>query len=243
MARREHAGCASPQAARRSRPLRRREARIERPARVRIRRRKPWVLWRRRLLGWKVRLLMLITPLRGRAEDRIGTGSARARHASWTGSQLAPLAHATCPESEAVVDVRHRSTPVRPPNGTGSPAAGSNQRVGAPGHPRTTCWAAHGEPREDTPGSVHSPFQTCGGPVDPRGGRLLPSSIPAILPEPGSPRRRTAGPVPSSDVVLAGQRVFRGVVEVVGGPGRTTGPTRSPHGCASPCTTCGQRCG
>ena len=37
--------------------LRRREARIARPARVRIRRRKPWVLARRRLFGWKVRLL------------------------------------------------------------------------------------------------------------------------------------------------------------------------------------------
>ena len=41
-----------------SRPLRRRPARIARPARVRIRSRKPWVLARRRLFGWKVRLLM-----------------------------------------------------------------------------------------------------------------------------------------------------------------------------------------
>ena len=44
------------QAARRARPLRRRDDRIERPARVRIRSRKPWVLARRRLLGWNVRL-------------------------------------------------------------------------------------------------------------------------------------------------------------------------------------------
>lgn len=43
------------QAARRARPLRRREERIERPARVRMRSRKPWVLARRRLLGWNVR--------------------------------------------------------------------------------------------------------------------------------------------------------------------------------------------
>ena len=35
----------------------RRAPRIERPARVRMRRRKPWVLARRRLFGWKVRLL------------------------------------------------------------------------------------------------------------------------------------------------------------------------------------------
>ncbi len=45
------------QAASRARPLRRRADRIARPARVRIRRRKPCVLCRRRLLGWKVRLL------------------------------------------------------------------------------------------------------------------------------------------------------------------------------------------
>ena len=47
----------TPQADSSERPLRRREARIARPARVRIRRRKPWVLARRRLFGWKVRLL------------------------------------------------------------------------------------------------------------------------------------------------------------------------------------------
>ena len=39
------------------RPLRRREDRIARPARVRIRSRKPCVFARRRLFGWKVRLL------------------------------------------------------------------------------------------------------------------------------------------------------------------------------------------
>lgn len=51
---RQHGG---DQAARRLRPLRRRADRIERPARVRIRNRKPWVLARRRVFGWKVRLL------------------------------------------------------------------------------------------------------------------------------------------------------------------------------------------
>src|SRR5947209_20629093 len=39
------------------RPLERRPARMARPARVRMRSRKPWVLARRRLFGWKVRLL------------------------------------------------------------------------------------------------------------------------------------------------------------------------------------------
>ena len=41
----------------RERPLARRAERIARPARVRIRSRKPCFLWRRRLFGWKVRLL------------------------------------------------------------------------------------------------------------------------------------------------------------------------------------------
>jgi hypothetical protein len=41
----------------RERPLARREEMIARPARVRIRSRKPCFLWRRRLFGWKVRLL------------------------------------------------------------------------------------------------------------------------------------------------------------------------------------------
>ena len=40
-----------------ARPLRRREDRIERPARELMRARKPWVRERRRLLGWNVRLL------------------------------------------------------------------------------------------------------------------------------------------------------------------------------------------
>jgi hypothetical protein len=37
--------------------LPRRAEMIARPARVRMRRRKPWVFARRRLFGWKVRLL------------------------------------------------------------------------------------------------------------------------------------------------------------------------------------------
>ena len=41
----------------RARPLRRRAARMARPARVRMRSRKPCVLARRRLFGWNVRLL------------------------------------------------------------------------------------------------------------------------------------------------------------------------------------------
>lgn len=44
------------------RPLRRRAAMMARPARVLMRARKPWVRLRRRLLGWKVRLVTGITP-------------------------------------------------------------------------------------------------------------------------------------------------------------------------------------
>jgi len=43
------------------RPLRRRAARMARPARVRIRSRNPWTRARRRLFGWKVRLPLLTT--------------------------------------------------------------------------------------------------------------------------------------------------------------------------------------
>jgi hypothetical protein len=60
--RRQHARADLPQADRRARPLDRRAERIARPARVRIRSRKPWVFERRRLFGWKVRLVTSGTP-------------------------------------------------------------------------------------------------------------------------------------------------------------------------------------
>lgn len=69
-------GCDRTQAVSFSRPLRRREAMIERPARVRIRRRKPWVLARRRLFGWNVRLLTRVSVALRRAIHR---GSAQVR--------------------------------------------------------------------------------------------------------------------------------------------------------------------
>jgi len=51
------AGARRRQALRRVRPLWRRAARTARPARVRMRSRKPWVFALRRLFGWNVRLL------------------------------------------------------------------------------------------------------------------------------------------------------------------------------------------
>ena len=45
------------QTVRRARPLLRRDETMDRPARVRMRRRKPCFLWRRRLFGWYVRFM------------------------------------------------------------------------------------------------------------------------------------------------------------------------------------------
>src|SRR5829696_6760498 len=48
---------------------------MDRPARVRIRRRNPWVFARRRLFGWKVRLLTLVSHLEaGRGGPVFGGG-------------------------------------------------------------------------------------------------------------------------------------------------------------------------
>lgn len=58
------------QADRRSRPLDRRAARMERPARVLIRARKPWVLARRRVLGWKVRFMVMLLGVGSRFRRR-----------------------------------------------------------------------------------------------------------------------------------------------------------------------------
>jgi len=64
--------------------LRRRAETMARPARVRIRRRKPWVLCRRRLFGWNVRLLT--SSLRCRVLTRLSrTGQAGTPH-GWHGT-------------------------------------------------------------------------------------------------------------------------------------------------------------
>ena len=83
------------QAARRARPLRRRPERIARPARVRMRRRKPWVLCRRRLFGWKVRLLNVLTPL---GWDQVWS----ARDQPWTGGAASTFGCAR--ERAALID-------------------------------------------------------------------------------------------------------------------------------------------
>ena len=62
------------QAESRARPLRRRLARMARPARVRMRRRNPWVFARRRLFGWNVRLLTEELPTQGPARLVVAAG-------------------------------------------------------------------------------------------------------------------------------------------------------------------------
>lgn len=61
--------CSDSQAESDLRPLPRRAEMIERPARVRIRARKPCLRLRRRLLGWKVRLLTVYSQMDGRSLD------------------------------------------------------------------------------------------------------------------------------------------------------------------------------
>ena len=79
-----------------SRPLRLRAARMARPARVRMRSRKPCVFARRRLFGWNVRLL---TGTPGKGSDE-GTRDYRVRYRN-----------------------QHRLSPRSPPFGTRAPLA------------------------------------------------------------------------------------------------------------------------
>ncbi len=118
----QHRTASTAQADRRARPLRRRSPRIARPARVRIRRRKPCLRARRRLFGWKVRfvtgVLPIVSCLRPQAIAVIGTGRSLARR-------------------PPPADVRARLRPVRrhaagvenprPLNGTWSLHSGSNR--------------------------------------------------------------------------------------------------------------------
>jgi hypothetical protein len=74
------------------RPLRRRAARIARPARVRIRRRKPWVLARRRLFGWNVRLVTTTPLTRGSRSTAQPWSGCRAHGSEHLGSGGTALA-------------------------------------------------------------------------------------------------------------------------------------------------------
>jgi hypothetical protein len=114
------------QAASRVRPLRLRAARMPRPARVRIRSRNPWVLLRRRLLGWNVRLVT-------ETDSQIWVAGDDGRQSTTTevGSTTPPIHNTTCRQidrsSRAGLWICGRSRRrSRLTNGTRSPWAGSN---------------------------------------------------------------------------------------------------------------------
>ncbi len=112
------------QAASRSRPLRRRAARIARPARVRIRRRKPCVLCRRRLFGWKV-LLLTVAPV---LSAMLGVLDLRRSSGRPTGTTdgRAPAGRARGPRA---CGVRGLVAGVGPHHGTRTGRTGSNLRA------------------------------------------------------------------------------------------------------------------
>ncbi len=148
------------------RPLRRRVAMMARPARVRIRRRNPWVLARRRLFGWKVRLL---TVGLHRLDDR-GGHDAVDPHAGWSPG-------ATCSPTNGGYARECGDRRPGPLHGTDRGPCRSNRhgpanpRDGAtPGRVRTgegverahilgTNAPAHGTFSDDTPGSIVVPPQ------------------------------------------------------------------------------------
>jgi hypothetical protein len=112
----------------RARPLRRRAARIARPARVRMRSRNPCVFARRRLFGWNVRLLTWDSRWTGR-----GRCGHRASHAG--------RAHAAARPGDSRTNERYagRVPPVKPaPRHAGpvSAAGPAGRRLLLPAQPR-----------------------------------------------------------------------------------------------------------
>ncbi len=156
-----------PQTARLLRPLRRREDRIARPARVRIRRRKPCTLCRRRLFGWYVRLLTSSPRALGTSDwDVSATGS----HDTERRQYSEEPAGTACPRSGPVaapggdvtgliVDMRHRSNRSRPANGTWRARAGSIPpgRDADEGLKTTMLHARCADVARDTPGNRAKP--------------------------------------------------------------------------------------
>ena len=100
-----------PQAESSERPLRRRAARMARPARVRMRRRKPWVLARRRLFGWKVRLLTLISVTGGPGWSASAGGRSLRRPQSETRERVTGMRKRPTRPRPRYASVRHRVKP------------------------------------------------------------------------------------------------------------------------------------
>lgn len=182
--------CSRPQAESSSRPLRRRAARIARPARVRMRSRKPCVFARRRLFGWNVRLLTWgLQDVSCGIYPRFGRQLTRRCH-RWTSEP--------CHRGPGPGHPHGRST-VKSPHGTAGLIAGSNRvdgsgrrrrSTGTPGTHRTPPGTPEagsvtvGQARPQRPNSAHH--------IGPdRLLSVLTSRIQSRHAEPGRTHRRT----------------------------------------------------
>ena len=144
------------------------EDRIARPARVRMRRRKPWVLCRRRLFGWNVRLLNVFTPLEGAGYDSRGHRVGSSETQSPVVGQLAPLAHETTGEdglSWTCGTGRRRCDLPTVRGARGQGQFGDPRTARVPGAGLTQPSAC---PARDTPQAWGQLGRTCGQPVDPQ---------------------------------------------------------------------------
>ena len=241
--------------------MRRRADKIARPARVRMRRRKPCVLERRRLLGWKVRLDNVFHSTRGCIDRRSISGSydetrqffeplgvrstGPARPRTRSGSDLLW----TCGTG------RHR---IRPANGTFWRRAGSTRALcpdlpAAPSQSRVALGPSWVTPGAAQPGMVagrrrpgtptrRTRTSGCGRSVDPQPVDLLDSGPPPGAPDTQTSSQRRGTAISRSRSVV---RPFRR-----GGWEQSTKTTWSlrtrPGGNRASrrhCTTCGQRCG
>ena len=131
---RQHAA-ARRQAESSERPLRRRAARMARPARVRMRRRKPCVLARRRLFGWKVRLLTRFSVACGArrhapTRSRVQSWGSTADCCCWRPQSASPWIRRHRIQARAM-GMRKRSQ-TRSINDTGAAEGGSNRLDGEP---------------------------------------------------------------------------------------------------------------
>jgi hypothetical protein len=137
-----------PQADSSERPFWRRAAKMARPARVRMRRRKPWVLALRRLFGWNVRLLTRIL----RYCTAIRCSVLKVVRGTRSNDAVAGL------PDETAAGIRKRPSTQAWSHGTGVNRARSNSS-GWPGHgPRTTGKPPMVNPcgrpcQDDTPGN------------------------------------------------------------------------------------------
>ena len=146
------------------RPLRRRDATIARPARVRMRSRKPCLRLRRRLFGWYVRLLTAMLPYGNRSVRR--SGMTRGRPQGPVGSTA--TAHPRCDRHSGGSRACDRSRSDPTSQRYGRTTAGSNSPTPhGPAYPTSQHLRRSATTAPDTP--VHpSPrcAAGCGQPVE-----------------------------------------------------------------------------